>query len=86
MPKMRHDVNKVRTRSIAYKQAKSKLQPHDLYSPLSIPNGPWINISMDFVVGLHRTRKGCDSIFVVVDRLSKITHFIPCHKRCKTYC
>ncbi|XP_022973897.1 uncharacterized protein LOC111472489, partial [Cucurbita maxima] len=79
-PKMRHDVHKVCARCIACKQAKSRLQPHGLYSPLPVPNGPWIDISMDFVLGLPRNRKGYDSIFVVVDRFSKMAHFIPCHK------
>jgi hypothetical protein len=37
----------------------------------------WEDISMDFIVGLPRTTKGFDSIWVIIDRLTKIAHFLP---------
>jgi hypothetical protein len=48
-----------------------------LLQSLPIPTWKWEDISMDFVVGLPNTSKGYDSIWVIVDRLTKITHFLP---------
>lgn len=38
------------------------------------------NVSLDFVRGLSKTTYGHDSILVVIDRILKMTHFIPCDK------
>ena len=79
-PKMRRDVERHVLRCITCHKAKSCLNHYGLYTPLPIPSVPWEDISMDFVLCLPRTKRGRDSIFVVVDRFSKMAHFIPCHK------
>nr|XP_023887116.1 uncharacterized protein LOC111999228 [Quercus suber] len=79
-PKMKRDVERACARCITCRQAKSRVLPHGLYTPLPVPSAPWVDISMDFVLGLPRSRNGKDSIFVVVDRFSKMAHFISCHK------
>jgi hypothetical protein len=48
-----------------------------LLQPLSIPSWKWEEIVMDFIVGLPTTEKGFDSIWVIVDCLIKLAHFIP---------
>ena len=77
---MKTNVERICGRCVTCRQAKSRVQPHGLYTPLPIPSKPWIDISMDFVLGLPRSKCGRDSIFVVVDRFSKMAHFIPYHK------
>jgi hypothetical protein len=79
-PKMRRDVECYVSRCTTCNKAKSRLNPHGLYISLSVPSVHWEDISTDFVLGLPKTKRGRDSIFVVVDRLSKMAHFIPCHK------
>ncbi|KAL4282658.1 hypothetical protein GQ457_16G018760 [Hibiscus cannabinus] len=59
-PHMRKTVAKICTSSLTCKQAKSKVMPHGLYTPLPIASSPWIDLSMDFILGLPRTKKGQD--------------------------
>ena len=79
-PMMRRDDERFVARCTTCQKAKSRLNPHGLYMPLPILSIPWTNISMDFVLGLPRTKRGRDTIFVVVDHFSKMAHFILCHK------
>jgi hypothetical protein len=80
LAKDERDVQRICEQCIACRKAKSRVQPHGLYTPLPVPIVPWVDISMDFVLVLPRSKKGRDFIFVVVDRFSKMTHFIACNK------
>lgn len=78
-PKMFGDVTKIVTKCVTCKVIKSSFKPGP-YTPLPVPERPWEDVSMDFIVALPRTQRGKDAIMVVVDRFSKMAHFIPFHK------
>jgi hypothetical protein len=77
---MRKEVDRFVARCRVCQMAKGSCTNAGLYLPLPIPTQPWTYISMDFVLCLPRTQRGNDSIFVVVDRFSKMAHFIPCKR------
>jgi hypothetical protein len=51
-------------------------RPARLLQPLKVPEWKWEEIGMDFIVGLPRTQKSYDSIWVIVHRLTKVAKFI----------
>ena len=79
-PRMRSEVEKFVNICKLYQHAKERSQNTELYTPLPIPTRPWDSVSMDLIMGLPRTQKGYDSIFVFVDRFTKMAHFIPFYK------
>ena len=83
-PRMKKQVIEYLARCLECQHIKAEHQhPAGLLQPLPIPEWKWETISMDFITGLPQTRKNHDSIMVVVDKLSKATHFIPMHSTYK---
>ena len=81
-PNMKREVSEFVYASLDCQKAKIDHQrPSSKLQPLEIPQWKWDNIAMDFDVGLPRTFKGLDSIWVIVDILTKSTHFIPINIR-----
>jgi hypothetical protein len=52
-------------------------KPAGLLQPLKVPDWKWDQIGIDFITRLPKTKSGYDSIWVVVDPLTKVAHFIP---------
>ncbi|KAL0311461.1 UNVERIFIED_CONTAM: Transposon Ty3-G Gag-Pol polyprotein [Sesamum angustifolium] len=75
---MKKDVAEFVAKCITCQQVKAEHQaPAGKLRPLSIPEWKWEKITMDFVVGLPRTLRKHDAIWVIVDRLTKSAHFLP---------
>ncbi|KAA8496806.1 Transposon Ty3-I Gag-Pol polyprotein [Porphyridium purpureum] len=79
-PKMKRDVSRFVKTCHACQVTKSENRSFGKLKPLSIPEGPWVDISMDFVTELPRSEGSCDAIMTVVDRYSKMALFIPTRK------
>jgi hypothetical protein len=75
--KMRKEIAAYVARCDTCCRVKAMHMKAGLLQPLSIPGWKWEEISMDFIVGLPPTVKNHNSIWVIVDRLTKSAHFIP---------
>ncbi|KAK8940812.1 hypothetical protein KSP39_PZI010806 [Platanthera zijinensis] len=80
-PGLKKDVALYVARCQACALVKAECQkPGGFLKSLPIPEWKFDDISMDFVHGLPRSQKGNDAIWVIVDRLTKVSHFLPMRK------
>ena len=56
-------------------------KPAGLLQPLPVSQWKWDDVCMDFIAGLPKTQRGNDAIWVIVDTLTKVAHFIPISTR-----
>ena len=75
---MKRDVTEYVFKCLTCQQVKAEHQvPTCLLNLLPVPQWKWANITMDFVSGFPLTQQKHDSVWVIVDKLTKSAHFIP---------
>ncbi|GKD72898.1 putative reverse transcriptase domain-containing protein [Tanacetum coccineum] len=80
-PNMKADIATYVSKCLTCAKVKAEHQkPSGLLQQPEIPVWKWERITMDFVSGLPRTPSGYDTIWVIVDRLTKSAHFLPMKK------
>jgi hypothetical protein len=65
-----------RKRRMMSQGGPSSQRPAGLLQPLKIPSWKWEEVGMDFITGLPTSSRGHESIWVIVDHLTKVAHFI----------
>lgn len=79
-PKIKRDITKNVELCGICQMVKGHTQNTSLYLPFPVPLTIWEDLSMDFVLALSISPQRVDSVMVVVDKFSKIDHFLPCKK------
>ena len=75
---MKRDISDFVSKCLICQQVKAEHQvPSGLLQPIMIPEWKWDRVTMDFVSGLPLTPSKKDAIWVIVDRLTKLAHFVP---------
>jgi hypothetical protein len=77
--RMKREIAKYVPECDTCQRVKASHRVSSTLQPLPIPSWKWEDISMDFIVGLPNTSQRHDSIWVIIDRLTKIAHFLPVH-------
>ncbi|GKC41811.1 putative reverse transcriptase domain-containing protein [Tanacetum coccineum] len=84
-PRMKKDIAMYVSKCLTCSKVKAEHQkPSGLLQQPEIPEWKWENITMDFITKLPRTSSGHDSIWVIVDRLTKSAHFLAVREDFKT--
>ena len=74
---MKKDIADFMSRCLVCQQVKAKHhKPLRTFHPLPILEWKWEHITMDFVVGLPHIQASYNAIWMIVDRLTKLTHFL----------
>jgi hypothetical protein len=76
-------INFVRSCLQCQRNKAARHQPYGLLTPMELPYAPWQSIAMDFITDLPLSEQ-CDQLWVIVDRFTKMAHFIPLLKDGKT--
>ncbi|GJW10111.1 putative reverse transcriptase domain-containing protein [Tanacetum coccineum] len=80
-PGMKKDIAEYVSKCMTYLKVRAEHQrPSGLLQQHDIPVWKWVGIAMDFVTKLPRTSSRNDTIWVIIDRLTKSAHFIPMRK------
>lgn len=79
-PCLKKEVARIVAECRTCRTAKGRKQNTGLYTPLPVSHVPCEDVSMDFVLGFPRTHRSHDFVFLVVDRFTKMAHFISCSK------
>ncbi|GJU41750.1 putative reverse transcriptase domain-containing protein [Tanacetum coccineum] len=77
-PNMKADITTYVSKCLTCAKVKAEHQrPSGLLVQPAIPEWKWDNITMDFITKLPKSSQGFDTIWVIVDRLTKSAHFLP---------
>lgn len=79
---LKNDMAKIVSCCRKYQLSKGRKKNIGLY----MPHKPWQDVSMNFMLDFARTIRQHDSIFVIVDCFSKMTHYILCSKIIDSHC